>query len=279
MKFAKPLPFREAKTAAQARTLLPTNLRTREFEQMVEDGHAAVLERARFSAGVRKVEHLSVIDDGINNLTAGATDVATQRLAVKQFLRGTGYMAPEDKRGGLEDLASDQRINLQLTVGVQQAQGYGWWKQGQQPDLLDAFPAQEFIRVEAREQPRQDWPQRWNEARRKTVTDGATDSDSGVMVALKNHPIWAALSRFGTPYEPFDYNSGMGVEDKSRREAMALELIGRDTQIFPQDRPFNAGLQASPEVRSETLRTLLEGTGLGRFNRQGVFVATPPGAN
>ncbi|MES2692659.1 MAG: hypothetical protein V4773_04240 [Verrucomicrobiota bacterium] len=275
MRFVRPFPFRQAVTAAQARTLLPTNLRTREFEELVENGFAGVLERARFSAGVRKVEHLAVIDDGINDLVAGTTDIATQRLRVMQFVRGTGYMAEEGQRGGLQDLAARRRIDLQLTVGVQQAQGYGWWKQGQQADILDAMPAQEFLRVEDREQPRQNWKQRWNKARAETVVDGATDSSAGRMIALKNHPIWPALSRFGTPYEPFDFGSGMGVEDTLRSEAIAFELIERDTQIFPQDRPFNQGLQATPEVRSLTLRQLLEATGLGRFDGKGVFVYTP----
>lgn len=274
MKFARPLPFRQAVTAAQARTLLPTNLRTREFEELVENGFAAVLERARFSAGVRKVEHLAVIDDGINDLVSGQTDIATQRLRVMQFVKSTGYMAEEGQRGGLLDLASRRRIDLQLSIGVQQAQGYGYWKQGQQEDILDAFPAQEFVRVEDREQPRT-WAPRWNKARRDTVTEGATNADTGRMVALKNHPIWVALSRFGTPYEPFDFGSGMGTEDTLRSEAIALELLDRDTQIFPQDRPFNAGLQATPEVRSATLRQLLEATGLGRFDANGTFVYIP----
>ncbi|MBI5689248.1 MAG: hypothetical protein HZC55_04065 [Verrucomicrobia bacterium] len=272
MKFPRALPFRQAVDAAQARTLLPTGLRTREFEQLVADGHAAVLERARFSAGVRSVQHLDVIDSGINDLVAGATDLATQRLAVKNFLRGTGYLAPEGERGGLQDLASDRRINLQLSIGVQQAQGYGWWKQGQQPDLLDAFPAREFVRVEAREVPRADWPARWDAARAATLADGATASSSGRMVALVGHPLWAQLNRFGVEYEPFDFGSGMGVEDVARADAMELGIIGRDTQIFPQDRPFNAGLRASPEVRSGRLRQLLEETGLGRFDAQGVFI-------
>ena len=210
----------------------------------------------------------------MNDLVAGVTDLATQRLAVKQFVRSTGYVAPEEKRGGLEDFASDARINLQLTMGTQQAQGAGWWQQGQDQDLLFAFPAREFLRVEDRAQPRDNWPQRWNEARANTTTDGATDSASGRMVALVNHPIWVELSRFKTPYEPFDFGSGMGTEDRDRTDAIALGLINPDTVIFPQSRRFNAELKATPEVRSERLKGLLEETGLGRFDRDGAFVFT-----
>lgn len=175
-------------------------------------------------------------------------------------------MAPEEKRGGLEDFASTARTNVQLQTNVQLAQGYGWHQQGLQEDLLDAFPAREFLRVEAREQPRQDWPQRWNQARAETITDGATDSASGRMVALVGHPLWKRLSRFGLEHEPFDHGSGYGTEDVSRAEAMDLGLIDRDTQIFPAADNFNADLQASPQIRSARLRAKLEATGLGRFD-------------
>lgn len=267
--FAAPMPFKDALDQAQAKTLLPTSLGTRDLQKLSVD----IRERARFSAKVRLVEHLSVIDDGVNDMAAGQLDLASARLRVKQFLVRTGYKAPEGKEGGLQDFSSDKRINLQLLTNVQQAQGYGWWKQGQAPDILDAYPAQEFLRVEARLNPRNDWKDRWDYARLTTSTRGATAGKSGRMVALKNHPIWVKLSRFGTPYEPFDFNSGMGVEDVSREDAMALGVIDRDTQIFPQERPFNGDLQATPEVRSEKLRSLLEQSGVGRFTRDGVFVA------
>ena len=66
----------------------------------------------------------------------------------------------------------------------------------------------------------------------------------------------------------------MGVEDVSRQAAMDLDLIGRDTEIFPQDRPFNENLQASPEIRSATLRSLIEQSGVGKFDDAGVLHAT-----
>ncbi len=270
MKYSKALPFKQALNASQVKTLLPTDFTSEQLAQLDAD----IRERSRFSARVRSAQHLDVIDQGVNDLVAGATDLATQRLAIKNFLRGTGYMAPEEKRGTIEDLASDARMNLQLRMGAQQAQGAGWWQQGQDSDLLFAFPAREFVRVEDREKPRGNWPQRWNEARARTVTDGATDSASGRMVALEGHPIWVELSVFKTPYEPFDFGSGMGREDVDRADAIALGLLNADTVIFPQSRRFNADLQSSPEIRSVRLRSLLEESGLGRFDASGVFVFT-----
>ncbi|MBI3886154.1 MAG: hypothetical protein HY302_10540 [Opitutae bacterium] len=257
MLFSKPQPFAEALASSQAKTLLPTSLGTRDLQKLSPD----IRERSRFSAKVRSAGHLAVLDDGVNDLAAGQIDLATARLRLKQFLQSTGYVPPEGKAGGLQDFSSDRRIDLQLRINTQQAQGYGWWKQGQDPDLLDAFPAREFVRVESRAVPRTDWPERWNAARAATITDGATASDSGRMVALVGHPIWKELNRFRVEYEPFDFGSGMGTEDVARADAMALGIIARDTQIFPQERPFNENLQATPEIRSDI-----------RFNAKGVFV-------
>jgi hypothetical protein len=274
MKFSAPMPFQEALDQSQAKTLLPTSLGTRDLQRLKPE----VRERARFSAKVRQAEHLAVLDRGTNAMVAGQLDLATARLQIKQYLARTGHRPPEGKEGGLQDFSSDRRTNLQLLTNVQQAQGYGWWQQGQDPDLLDAFPAREFLRVEDRLVPREDWPNRWDLARLATTIKGATPSSSGRMIALVGHPIWAKLNRFGVEYEPFDFGSGMGTEDVDRAEAIAVGVIDRDTQIFPQERPFNQDLQASPEIRSAKLRSLLESSGVGRF-RGDVFVATKGGGS
>lgn len=262
MRYPRPIPFREALDHGRLKTLLPTDLSSAELAQIPAD----ILARGRFSARVRLASHLDVIDQGATELAAGTIDVATARLRVKQFLARIGYQPDPEKRGGLEDFSSDQRIDLQLTMNAQEMQAAGYDAQGQDADLLWAFPAREFVRVEAREEPRENWPQRWNLARSQTTAEGATDADSGVMAAVVNHPLWAALSVFGRPTEPYDYGSGMGQEDVMRRRAVALDIIRPDTVVPPRRTPLNAGLQASPGVRSATLRTLLEQTGLGRFD-------------
>ncbi len=89
--------------------------------------------------------------------------------------------------------------------------------------------------------------------------------ESGRMVARKDSPIWQALGdgaggfddTLGTPYPPFAFGSGMGVEDVDRDTAMSLGLIDRDSQVTPQDRGFNAALQSSPSVRQSDLREAL----------------------
>jgi hypothetical protein len=68
------------------------------------------------------------------------------------------------------------------------------------------------------------------------------------MVALKTSPIWAALSAFGRPWPPFDWGSGMGLDDVDREEAESLGLLqpgepAPDGAAAQQD--YNAELQAS----------------------------------
>lgn len=80
---------------------------------------------------------------------------------------------------------------------------------------LSAFPAQELIRICDSKTPR-DWTDRWNLAGGKTF--------GGRMVALKDDPIWTRISRFGIPWPPFDFGSGMGIRDIDYDEAVKLGL-------------------------------------------------------
>lgn len=268
MKFSRPAPFLEAITVSRRRVALPTSLDSAQLAEI----DAGILAQARFSAKVRSVKHLSILDDGVDTILQGKSDFATQRLKLKQFLRSTGYRPPEGEDGGLQDFSSVRRTDLQLKMNVQADQAIGWEIQGNDPALLDAFPAREFVRVESREEERTDWPQRWNAARAATIADGATDSSTGVMAALVGHPIWKELSRFKRETEPYDYGSGMGREDVSRARAMELGLIGRDTKIPPAANPLSQPQELSLDVRSANLRSLLEATGVGRYNAQGVFI-------
>lgn len=89
-----------------------------------------------------------------------------------------------------------------------------------------AFPGLRLVRLEERDKPR-NWMARWNTARQSLgAASSATVavSPEGPFVALKGDPIWSAISRFGNPYPPFDFGSGMGVEDVGYDEAAKLGL-------------------------------------------------------
>lgn len=237
--------------------MLPTELRTLLLDEIAPE----LRERAMFSAGVIEAEKLQDMDDLIGQLLRGETDQATARTELK---RRFGTLGAEVDETDLTDLRSDARLNLILDTNVQQAQGYGSWAQGQDAAILDQWPAQELFRAIQSRVPRE-WAQRW--------TDAGGRFFGGRMIALKNDPIWSEISRFGQPYPPFDFNSGMDVRDITRDEAIQLGLIDRDTRIEPQTRGFAEDLAASPEVRSQGLRSALADLlqGLAEFDADGVF--------
>lgn len=252
-----PLPFKEALDARAVRQILPTELRTEALGKIP----AQLRERAMFSAGVTNADLLQEANNGITDLTTGTVDRATVRTRLKRIL---GSLGEGNDGTDLTDLRSDGRLNLILDTNLEQAQGYGRWLQGQDSAILDQWPAQELVRVRESRVPR-DWPMRWAEAGGLFF--------GGRMIALKNDPIWTAISRFGTPYPPFDFNSGMDVQDIDREEAVALGLIDRDTELLPQDRDFNTDLQATPEVNSSSLKSALEEVlqGIANFDASGVL--------
>lgn len=258
MTFSEPLPFTEAIESRAVRELLPTEFRTR----LLSEIPAALRERAFFSAGVTNAQFLQSASDKIDQLLAGKADRATMRLELKQLLDSLGYSPVEGEEGTLTDLSSDDRLNVILDTNLQMAQGYGNWKQGQDPAVLDQWPAQELIRVIDSKEKR-DWPSRW--------ADAGGEFFGGRMIALKNDPIWTAISRFGLPYPPFDFNSGMDVADVDRDEAIDIGLIERDTEITPQDRGFNDDLEAGAYLGSTILDAVQSLFGGRAVNDNGVL--------
>ena len=113
------------------------------------------------------------------------------------------------------------RQRLILETNVNKAAGYAW-HESVRGDVGN--PAQELVRFESARVPR-DWKTRWRNAwaslpaseRRKALPDR--------MIALTECAIWRALSRWGDPYPPFDYNSGMDVVPVDYETAVSLGLL------------------------------------------------------
>lgn len=257
--FVDPLPFAEAIEANVVRTLLPTELRTKDLAELDPE----LLARARFSAGVVEVGFLQETDDVIGELTRGEINRAQGRERLKAYLGSLGDDTIDNT--DLTDLRSDARLNLVIDTNLGQAFGRGQYLQGAQEDVLDQWPAQELVRVVDAREPRK-WRERWEQAGGEFWGDR--------MIALKNDPIWAAISRFRQPYPPFDFNSGMDVEDIDRVEAEEIGLLAPDEPApAPVVDSFNADLQAAPDVRAEWLRNGLADAlqGIARFAAGGVL--------
>jgi hypothetical protein len=242
--FTQPVQFAEAAQRRAVQTILPTSLGSAELERISAD----ILERSLFSARTMNAEYLQKVSDVLDRYLRGELDLATARLELKQKLAEIGYAPAPGDEETLRDLSSDERINLVIRTNAEMARGYGTWLQGQQAPILDRWPAQELYRAFNRKVPR-NWIKRWS--------DAGGEFYGGRMIALKNTDLWIRISRFGTPYPPFDFNSGMWIKDIDRETAMSLGLIDRDTQIAPQTRDFNQDLKFSPDIRAEALRQAL----------------------
>lgn len=258
MTFAEPLPFESAVALLQERRLLPTAAGSRLIR---EDLAPAIAKRSWFSARVTDVRFLDAIAQRVGTLTSPATTAAQgerrlgrakTRELLRDTLRATGWDAEAEGvvPGSLQDLASDGRLNLIIDTNRDLIRGFGRWADGQNEDVLDIWPAQELVRISDPIGEPRDWPARWVEAGGELI--------DGRMVALKNDPIWVAISAFGLPYEPFDYNSGMGLVDIEYREALDLGLLRPGDRVAPEPVDLTADVYAkapdSPEIRRALLK-------------------------
>ncbi len=211
----------------------------------------ALRERALWTANFAKADVLQVMHDAIGDRLKlepresvpgrGAVTMSRDNFIteLRDRLEASGYVPPQGKRGTIQDLTSTGRLGLIFDMNTQAAQGYARWKSGQAEGALFAFPAQELFRSESRQVPR-NWIVRWQAA-------GGQISDGGRLIAAKDDPIWTAISAFGTPWPPFDYNSGMDVRDISRGEAERLGVIAPGAEVKPPQVGFNANLEKSVE--------------------------------
>jgi hypothetical protein len=242
----------QAVAKLEAKAPVASKLRTAEWSRVP----LALRERAQFSAGVENARFLQTVQDQLRKAISLRKEQAPGGEAfvdrssfigeLRKMAFGEGI---SDLTGGLTDLASRARLGLIFDMQTEQAAEYSRWKWDQDPDILDAFPAQELIRVESRRVPR-DWRTRWQEAGGRLV--------DGRMVALKSDPIWMGISAFGTPWPPFDFASGMGLQDVSRADAEALGLIKTEQAQTPQQADFNQRLEASAKDLSPALVQALQ---------------------
>ena len=212
----------------------------------------AIRERALMLARVANSEFGNRVIDLSNRIVEGRETEAKARLLLRDLLDEMDYQAPEGKAGTIQDLRSDVRLNLILRMQVQGCYGFAHWRQGQTRDLLDKYPAQELYRAYPRKEPR-DWPTRWQEAGGRFY--------EGRMIAPKNDIVWVLISAFGTPYPPFDFNSGMDVMDVRREEAVELGVIAEGQIVVPQRRDFEQDSRAGvasllPEMEQVLIETL-----------------------
>lgn len=232
------MPFHEALEKIGKRSPIGSRLNSSEWSKVSVE----LRERAFFSSRVQSARFLQSAKNGITDFLAANTEqLANGETALKtgsraQFIQqmrefalreGMGPLVPEDK-GTLKDITSEKRLGLIFDVQTRQAHDYGFYKQGLDPDVLNEFPAQRFIRVKGVKEPRGD----------HAKYEGK--------VFLKTDPIWRTINKdFGVPWGPWGWGCGHDVEDVDRQEAEALGLISPREKVEPPPHPFNSGLKAS----------------------------------
>lgn len=245
------------RTAAQW-ALLPAELRLRYmFSARVEH------ERTLAEMQVR-------ITDGLASRKRDGVAMNKGRFVeeMREIVRATGYKRPDGtNRKSIQNLKSRARLELIWDMNRATALGYAAWLADMTPEALENEPCYELVRVMARREIR-DWPLAWKQAGGRFYGGPGSNKDyrlaPGRMIAPKTSPIWVAISRFGNPWAPFDWGSGMGVAGVDIDEAESLGAVSPDdAPQEPQETPFNASYQAGaagiPEAGRARILTAFQG--------------------
>lgn len=215
---------------------------------------AAVRDRAFFSSRIESVRFLETCRTRIAQLLDGAKNkdgaITSRAQVVSDIMRAARDAGISQGTESLKDPGSVARANVIIDTNAAMAAGYARAEQSNTLGARLAFPAQELVRVEERMVHRQ-WRSIWK-------SKGGKIYEGKRMIALKEDPIWIAISAFGHPYPPFNFNSGMGLEDVSYDEAVKLGVIKDDYQ--PPDKSplkaFNETLEA--DLKFKTNRQLFD---------------------
>jgi len=250
-------PLADAIARTSSKTPVGSMLRSRQWRTVP----LQLLQRAQFSATVESLKFLDRVQTNVLSALKNERDrmgagILMDREEFAAQLREVGLregLRPKEGElvGTIQDPTAYQRAKLIFDVQTQQAQGFAYWKTHNDPDVIQAAPAQELIRIEARRKPR-DWRQRWREAA-GAASDGdayrmLTDNDR--MIARIDSGIWLQLGTLfpdslGNPFPPFAFGSGMNLRAVMRDEAIELGLIQGTERIQGNDVEFNTALESS----------------------------------
>lgn len=242
MQLIRPIPFQEAIEKLGTRSPIGSQFLSAEWA----DVPVELRERAFFSSRIESARFLQRARDVIaaflqssrETLPDGQTalKVGSRADFVKQMQDFLAREGVERSSGDVRDITSERRLGLIFNVQTQAAQDFGYRKQGMDPDVLNEFPAQRFIRVRDVHEPRLNHAQYENQ------------------VYLKTDPIWVRINAdFGVPWGPWGWGCGHDVEDVDRDEAERLGLLKPGDVLTPPEESFNTNLGASEKTMEPDL--------------------------
>ena len=216
---------------------------------------AQIRERAFFMAGVDNARILSAFQHVAKEIAAGRMSLPEGRRKLREFLAAIGYEPAAEDAGTLKDLTSRRRLDVAMETNANLARGWAE-RRANLGDITN--PGQELYRQRQAREPR-DWANRWAEAAAAVNWEGV--ARDGSFIALLTSPIWVELSRFGYPYPPFDFNSGMRVRPIGHRICKELGLLDdeewMDKQLAAAEEGLNEGAEADcSDMGAEVLAEL-----------------------
>jgi hypothetical protein len=242
MQFVQPIKFEDAIRKLGARSPIGAQLSSAQWSAVP----VALRERALFSATIESLRFLQNLKTNLTDFLEANRDPDTGALRVggrAKFIEmmrraaiaeGLGPLDPEDA-GTLKDIRSEKRLALIFDINTRAAQAFGDRKQGLDPDILNEFPAQRFIRVIDVKEPRQSHELYEDQVALKTDT-----------------AFWLRINEdFGVPWAPWGWGCGHDVEDVDRAESDALGLTSPVGSVAPRGPSgesfdnFNQNLAAS----------------------------------
>lgn len=152
--------------------------------------------------------YLTTFLAGVDHVLAGesVSEALKELRVLKESINYSPVSLEEIDAFKGKDIFEQERILLELKVAHIQNERY-------RRSLLedDRLTAWKFVRVGFRKPPR-NWDRRWKQAYNALTGEEKETVMQNEKIALIESPIWGKLSRFGKPYPPFDYDSGMRVE-------------------------------------------------------------------
>lgn len=193
---------------------------------------ADVNESVFFSAKVSDARLLEQMRDYISRAARGESGYHRDDF-IKRMKRALG-LKPNQGGTRIDDITSFARLELIYEHNLRKINGRNQYLNAAKD--ADIAPARELYRSQERKVPR-NWIRRWREAGGKFYGKNGEQR----MIAPFFDAIWTKISRFGTPFPPFDFNSGMWVRPVSAREASELGVLTKkDIAVAAQTAPQQA---------------------------------------
>lgn len=224
-----------------AKALATTGLSSAEIDLV----RAGVKDRAFISARIESVRTLQTMQqnvaDWLGSVKRDDGALTTRASAISAIMASAKREGIATGTGKVSDPGSVARAQVVVDTNVDLARGYVGYVAGASTGARMAFPSVELIRGEER-QAKRDWVSRWKAAGGQLY--------GGRMICLKGSPVLTSLSRFGVPYAPFDYGSGMVLDEVDYDTCIELGVI---TESYKPEgdivQDFNATLEADMEFK------------------------------